>query len=576
MTISQIAAGEVIERPASVVKELMDNSLDAGADRIVIRCEAGGKKRIEISDNGRGISVDDLPMAPVRHATSKIQTLDDIYLAHSMGFRGEALASICHVASVRIRSKVTGQGAFEISANSRGIGEVKPCAAPDGTSIVVTDLFSEIPVRFQYLKSDAAELSHISEGVRQYSLVYPNVQFVLVHDEKEVINTSGINQLSELIAYHFGTELSDHLIPVSFEDSVLTLDGIISAPTLTFSTRNRQLVSVNQRVVKNSLIQRVVTEAFQDMIPHRRHPLALLNLTMDPAAIDVNIHPQKIDIKFLHSGQVFDALRTAFRRTLKQNSAIVGLGLVPNDSQAENGSSTDIQPFLVPAIDRIQPVIPGAVFDQPERYSYSELAPVPSVSGSANSAPLPPYFQVFDTYIGVPAEDGLWLLDQHAVHERILYEKIKQTHAQNVMLQELLIPDIIEFSESELSDFVAYRNIFSPFHLFFEEFGPRQFLIRQLPINFVGVRMKDFILECLNRASDLGPNIELDRPDQKDKLQMMACKAAIKAGKKLTQGEIRSLVADFLDSPSTFTCPHGRPLAIRLGKKELEKLFHRI
>lgn len=597
VTIARIAAGEVIERPSSVVKECIENALDAGAKRIKVEIENGGKKRIRITDNGSGMSKDDIVMAPVEHATSKITQLDDLEMISSYGFRGEALASIAHVAKLSITSSLDGESAYKITAANGVISEPEPCNHPRGTCIEVCDLFAELPVRQKFLKKDPTETAHIYDILLQTALIHPEKDFILISNGVEMLNSSGITDQATLIAHVFGLGLKDKLIEVDTHIGSFHFKGHISSPDMTFSNRQKQITAVNKRIIKSPIIQKALQQSFKDVIPPKRFPLVVLNVESESnSEVDVNIHPQKLDVKFLNPGFVFDAFPKVVKVSVQsQHSALNNISQYrtppsipplrtddePNRLKAFSPLTASYSRFSSPNMPLRMPENPGTksepdpvldLFTQEQdaffNFQYDEID-VPASSET-------PFFQVFDTYIVMKAENTLWIIDQHAVHERILYERIKEQFGQNDYRQPLLIAEVIDLTPDLLAIYHAEADQFSQLNFALEEFGDNQIVIREIPSEFADVpSLGDWIRDILLRLKE-APESETDKAlERKEELQMKACKAAIKAGKRLSDAEIRQLVSDFQTSPQNYTCPHGRPLFIKFSKAELEKRFLR-
>jgi DNA mismatch repair protein MutL len=319
ITVTQIAAGEVIDRPCSVVKELVENSIDAGATVIHVTLSDGGKREIKVTDNGHGISPEDLPLAPIRHATSKIHSFSDIYGIHSFGFRGEALASMAHVGELVIASKIADQPAYEIRARNHSISDLKPITHPCGTTIQVLDLFSFVPVRANFLKSSATEMSYCLDVLMQLAVLNPHIDFVLHHDQhRDVLNTTGISDPEILIQLLYSKESKGKLSKISCDYPPFHFQGYISNPTLTVSNKSKQVFAFNGRLIKNSTIQKAVSMAYKDYIPRDRFPLIFLNIVTDSKDVDVNVHPQKNDIKFLKPNFIFDSISKLIKATFSQ------------------------------------------------------------------------------------------------------------------------------------------------------------------------------------------------------------------------------------------------------------------
>jgi DNA mismatch repair protein MutL len=576
ITVTKIAAGEVIDRPASIVKELVENSLDAHATRIQVDIEDGGKRLIRITDNGDGISKEDLPIAPQRHTTSKITALEDLYLTDTFGFRGEALASVCHVAKLDITSRQDGTDAYHISAFQDTISEPEVATLPKGTRIEVKDLFFDIPVRRQFLKTAGTERSHITDIMIQFAVSNPTLDFILISDGEEVINSTGIENQEQLLIHLFGRSLKGHLVPVEHTIGPVTFKGHISDPTLTFSNRSKQIVSVNRRLVKSGIVQKALMESFKDLIPARRFPLVALDISVSKQNVDVNIHPQKLDIKFVNPGFLYDALPKA-----------VSFSLQTNDTPLPSASQEN--PFAHHYTDK--PSTPSSTSDKAFSGNYNQhFAPfnaeteqqTPSFDSLSNlfspeegNKPVFEYFQLFNTYIAVKTPEGLYVLDQHAVHERILYEKIKDTFGQNTERQALLLSEIVDLSPDLFIIFQEHTDYFESLNFVIEEFGQNKIVVRELPIAFAESNTKDLVIDILEQLKNYPGSSRDLTLDQKETLQMKACKAAIKAGKTMYPEEVQRLVEDLVKSPSNYTCPHGRPLCLFFDKNKLESLFLR-
>ncbi len=586
VTITKIAAGEVIDRPVSIVKELIENSLDASATTIKINIEDGGKQTIKISDNGNGINKNELKLAVTQHATSKINRLDDIYNLFSFGFRGEALASITHVAKVSIISN-TGEGAYQIQAYEEKISVPEPTTHPQGTTITVNDLFFDIPVRRKFLKTKSTELSHITDIVIQFALIHPAVNFQLISDQEEIINTTGISDPELLVIHLYGKPLKNTLIPINTEIGPIKFNGLITMPTHTFSNRSKQLIAVNRRIVKSGILQKAITQSYRDLIPHQRHPLILLNLEINNADIDVNIHPQKHEVKFLNPGFIFDALPKAIRLSLQSHSNITNtVNQHPPNSINNYPLPNQInQSYTTPSIsENASQIIYDPLKTVTTRHDHS--LPIQQETVIKNTE-LPfndstqrisrNYIQIFNTYIIIEGINGeLWILDQHAVHERILYEAIKKDFENKTpSYQALLTPEIIELSISDYQQFEQYHHIFNKLGFTIEPYGPQQIAVRELPTALLQCNINNLINNLLVQLKEI-PDISLDLTlEMKETLQMKACQAAIKAGKTMAPTEVEALINNLLTCPSNYTCPHGRPLVIKFDQNKLAAMFKR-
>lgn len=567
LTVNQIAAGEVIERPASVVKEILDNAIDAGARRIEIVVENGGLRRILVRDDGCGISESDLPLAIHRHATSKISCLGDIYETGTMGFRGEALASICHVARLTVQSRGEGaESGFEIISDHGEIFGPSPVGHEVGTSVIVEGLFQDVPVRRRYLKSAASEFAAIHKMVLPFVLFFPEIDFVLLQENQEVLNSTGISDQRDLLIQIYGRELKDKLIRIEGERDGVKVLGWVSDGTITFPNRTKMHLAVNRRACSPVILQKIVNDVYRDLIPHRRFPLVLLDVEMPLECVDVNIHPKKDDVKFLSSEMVFSSVP----RILKGAMQLGDVVLVP--PREDGGAQFAWDGTLKP----VQGDGEGRRHDGPVIASLAEDGGLFSAEVIQDSrvASLS-FLQVFDTYLVVNAGDALWVLDQHAVHERVLYERFKaEVVAGPIQIQEMLISEMVQVGFELLGVFQEFQERLIALGFEIEVFGVDSLKITGVPLILSGGKVGDWVkgfLEDIREFSGLSD----DRPDLKEKLQMKACKAAIKAGKSLQEYEVRKLLEDFLDSPQNFTCPHGRPLFLRYDRGGLDKLFLR-
>ena len=585
ITIHKIAAGEVIDRPASIVKELIENSLDSGATRIIVEAHNGGKLYLKVTDNGCGISKEDLPLAPLPHTTSKLTSIEELSTLSSFGFRGEALASICHVADLTITSKTQPDQAYVIHAHQNHISDPQLTAHQDGTSIEVKDLFFNIPVRQKFLKSDATEISYIYDVVLQAALIIPEVEFVLSHNGKELINSTGLSTHVHRITKFFGKEFAPKLLPFDVVINTVRFQGVLGDPTLTFSNRSKQVLSVNKRLIKSALLQKAIQLGFKDLIPSDRFPLMILDISLDASLVDVNIHPQKQEVKFLETGRVFEAIPKVIHQCFNQhlsppppeksslpinNFAYISspstMGINPLGAMTHHVS----EPYTAPTYT--YPTFQAADFSPKTNTASALFSPETFREVQAETFE---YLQVYDTYLIVKTGQGTWILDQHAVHERVLYEKFKtQSRATHPPIQPLLISEVVDLTPDLFEIYKQEKEKLDNLGIETEEFGLQQVIIRGVPEVFTQTDMREWILSFLGQFKEgsLTPDKILL---QKDDLQMMACKAAIKAGKKMSLAETKALIQDFLLSPSHYTCPHGRPLFIPLGKTELEKLFLR-
>tara|TARA_A100001015_G_C15039996_1_gene738982 strand:- start:752 stop:2629 length:1878 start_codon:yes stop_codon:yes gene_type:complete len=602
ITINKIAAGEVIDRPASIIKELIENAIDADATKITVEIKDGGKQYIRITDNGEGIQQDDLPLAPIRHATSKINRLEDIYSIGSFGFRGEALSSICHCAQLYITSKTNKGEAYSIHAHQDQITTPKITTHNQGTSIEVKDLFHNLPVRQQFLKSAATELSYITDVIIHFCLINPSIDFVFINNEKERINTTGINDIADLIVLFYGKELKNKCAKVNFSVGSVTIQGYISDPTITFSNKTKQVIAINNRLIKNGLIIKAIQDSFRDLIPQRRFPMVVLNIFIEQGNVDVNVHPQKQDVKFLSPGFIYDVLPKAINLALQEKTAhtdVLSDFIEPDKVNSSNPSFDFSEPSFntkTPASsfnvtgsydsnknvsEQIKPIVSypevykkDPISKQEVENSFTLFSKNESTQTRTQQMNVE-FFQLFKTYIAIKSNNGLYIVDQHAVHERILYEKIKDDFAQQSERQVLLMGEIIELTADLFPVFESNHDTLKNLNFIVENFGGNQISVREVPVAFAGASIKDLVLDILEQLKHIPHSSRNLTLDQKETLQRKACKAAIKAGQTLSEPEVKKLIQDFINSPQNFTCPHGRPLFLHYDKGRLESLFLR-
>lgn len=528
--INKIAAGEVIERPASVVKELVENSIDAGATQIIIEIQDAGKKLIRVADNGCGLSEEEIKLALERHSTSKISSLDDLFNIKTLGFRGEALPSIASVSKMSLEINPSGQGLT---------AEVKT-------------LFYNTPARKKFLKSNATELGHSGEIISKYALAYPGIAFKLISDGKPLIVSPGTGKLFDAILAIYGSELARELVAVDFSFAVGQVFGFASRPTISRVDKNYETFFVNRRYVRNFLLNRALEEAYRSLIPGNRYPVGIIFIDIDPKQVDVNVHPTKREVKFVNNQVVMDAVRQAIAKSL----------INIKDHQNVGGSSSDDQYSRTPemtAMDTFFMVGPAAPQEMEMEVSAVQ--------------PLIPVYQFKQTYIIATDGEELTLIDQHAAHERILYDQLGR-QASAVSRQALLIPETIELSPSEAVIMLNNVDYLRDSGFEIEEFGSNSFLIRSVPAVASKVPAKQLIFDIIAdlQVADKSAQLEAKRENVR---KLIACHSAIRAGDKLTPQEMGQLIRDLYTTANPLTCPHGRPTMVRITEDELKRKFGR-
>ena len=553
-TVARIAAGEVVERPASVIKELLENSLDAGAHRIDIEIKGGGAGLIRVSDDGCGIPADELPLTFTRHATSKISSFDDLSTIKSLGFRGEALGSIASVAEVEVTTAVAGSPSGSYLALRSGREEItRPAARACGTTISVSHLFREVPARLKFLKSDTTETGHIVNAVSNYALAYPEVKFRLTVDGRDALATPGNGKVRDAAIEILGRDVAARMLDVSTAGDTFSIGGLVSAPENSRANRTGLYFFVNRRWVRSQMLSRAIEEAYHGLLTVGRYPIAIINLSLPPPDIDINIHPAKTEIKFREDGKVFDFVRQAVR------SALLGESPVPVVSIS---ASTTGEPVAAYRPSGFQPTS-DAITDLFAERETSSSTP------SQTLRALRPLGQVAGCYILAEGPDGLYIIDQHAAHERVMYEKvIAERNGRSPSSQAFLEPQNVELSPAEMSRFSSLTATLTNYGFIFESFGDRTLLVRAVPQALSGGDWQTALHEFLNSPESLARGEER-------LAELIACHSAVRAGKTLSMDEIRALLFDLEKAQVPNTCPHGRPTLMKLETSALERYFKR-
>ncbi len=557
--ISKIAAGEVVERPASVVKELIENAIDAGASQITVEARGGGTDLIRVTDNGTGIPASDVELALQRHATSKIDRVDDLDSISSLGFRGEALPSIAAVADIELLTSIqdAASGTFVRTADS-AVVETGKRARPPGTTVTVRHLFQNVPARLKFLKSPATESGHISYLVSQYCLAYPEVRFSLLLDGRMSIQTTGSGELRDALVIVYGARTAGAMLQVGDRESMFY--GFVSQPDVSRSNRNYLSFFVNRRWVRSRLLNRAVMDAYHGILMTGKYPVVILNITISQQDIDVNVHPAKTEIRFRDEQSVFIGVQRAIRSVLSSEMTVPevhrrthAVGAVPAKPQ---GQPSMVQERLFE---------PAFEVDRREKHTGLPIAgdrlPILRVLG-----------QLAATYIIAEGSDGLYLIDQHAAHERILFERIyAQRQGRGMELQGMLEPLSIEVSAAQDEVLRTQGDLLASFGFVLEEFGTRTYLVRTVPAVLRGSDIAQALFEILD-----GLGQERDPAQRENGISIsLACHGAVRAGQVLKPEEVGQLVQQLENAQMPFTCPHGRPTMIRFSSSQLEREFGR-
>lgn len=588
--VSQIAAGEVIERPASVVKELIENAIDADASAIAVRTEEAGKRVIEISDNGCGIQPDELEKAVMRHATSKLTSAEDLFHIHTLGFRGEALAAAGSVSRMRITTCTTdGNNGVSITVDGGKITGIHQIGTKQGTIVQVSDLFFNVPARLKFLKSDVTERNQIEILISRYALAYPHIRWQSTHDGKPGIRTTGNNDYREVLTAIYGVDTAKKLIEIDLKEEGTSVSGFISPVALTRSNRREMNFFVNGRWIQDAQLNSAVIRAYQSLIMVGRYPIAALFISMDPEEVDVNVHPSKAEVRFRAPDKIFGIVHRAVRRSLIFQSPVPEIHSNTRwpGWQASAGSQTTSDPLTLdktPA-EGVPVSLWRSDFLQPQNPSDSSNADGETTASSQQppdfqAAAQNPVFpilrwigQIGGTYVIAEGPDGLYLIDQHAAHERILFEKLIAQASSKIASQSLLEPAIVQVSAWQASLLEENMEILNRLGFRIELFGPATYRILSIPEIFTkgnpAAAVRSIVENFEEDETPLQSEIE-------KRIAGRICKSmAVKAGQPLSEEEQRALIRDLEYCQSPRTCPHGRPTMIHLSIHLLERQFGR-
>lgn len=605
-TIDKIAAGEVVERPCSVVKELVENAIDAGATAITVEIKEGGISFIRITDNGCGIERDQVAVAFYRHSTSKIRSAEDLLTVKSLGFRGEALSSISAVARVELITKtydeLTGtryviEGSKELSNEEIG--------APDGTTFIVKDLFYNVPARRKFLKTAQTEGSYISDMVEKLALSHPDISFKFINNNQTKLHTSGNGNKKDIIYHIFGREISSSLLEVKHECKYFKVEGFIGKPVITRGNRNYENYFINGRYVKSNILSRAIEEAYKSFLMQHQYPFTVLYFAFF-SELDVNVHPTKMELRFDNNNEIYVELCDTIYAILSHKEMIpeVPVDSTPAPKKIVHEYKEPIpEPFEKRRINEVRAAESRSVYGQSVTAAakdFSAIEPKPETSTvayepaqivTATQQTLGDYDkvfltesskkqfsiigQLFKTYWLIEFEDKLYIIDQHAAHEKVLYEKTMARLASKDFTSQRISPPIVMTLDARESEMLEkYRPQIEQFGYEVEHFGGKEYMISAIPDNLFHIDMKDLFIEMLDDFSNATGR---QTPDIiTEKVASMSCKAAVKGNDKLTLPEINELIDELLSLDNPYNCPHGRPTIISMSKYEIEKKFKRI
>lgn len=600
-TIDKIAAGEVVERPSSVVKELVENAIDAGATAVTVEIKDGGISFLRVTDNGNGIPADQVREAFLRHATSKIRTSEDLNNIHSLGFRGEALSSIAAVAQVEMMTKTKDslmgvhyqiEGGKEISFSQVGV--------PDGTTILVKNIFFNTPARRKFLKTATTEGGYIADLCEHLAMSKPEVSFRFIANNQVKFHTSGNGDIREIIYRIFGKDFIKEIIPIDCEEQDIKIQGFLGKPTLNRSNRNFENCFINGRYVKSNFLFKAIEEGYRAYLMQHKFPFAVLYFTIDTDKVDVNVHPTKMDIRITDSQKYYDFIVKSISDTLSKPE------MIPNIEQAENLSKTPkrevVERSTVPEPfeqKRMEEYKVREDFSYITNRLFGEETSLPPVTPKVEDSDMPKevpvqmnFFeekilkqenkdkfeimgQIFQTYWLVRYEDQLLFVDQHAAHEKVKYEKlIKSLKEGEVLSQNLQPPLVLHLTQKEEAALEEYQSYFVNLGFVWEDFGSHSIAMRQMPVELYGKSEKRFFEEILDELVENGckgtPEVV------QEKIASMACKSAVKGNQTINAAEMSALLEQLFELENPYHCPHGRPTMISMSKTDLEKKFKRI
>lgn len=612
---NKIAAGEVVERPASVVKELVENAIDANSTVIEIELEEAGLSKIRILDNGDGIASEDCLTAFKRHATSKIKTEQDLFRIRTLGFRGEALPSIASVSMLELKTSTGEEAGTHLKLRGGEIVHHELTSSRKGTELVIENLFFNTPARLKYMKTVNTELGNVTDVVNRLAMSHPEVSIRLMHQGRQLLYTNGSGDVRQVLAAIYGMAVAKKMIPINVQSLDYEVSGYVALPEITRASRNYMSTIINGRFVKNYGLLKAVQQGYHTLLPIGRFPIVFLTITMDPLLVDVNVHPAKLEVRLSKEAELFELIEQGVKAAFKKQQLIPD-AVLPTKSKSAvqpteqqtftfdhqsklsgyQPSDTVREPSFKEAPARVDEIMPPVktevmrqgeelepTFQEIEHYeeSVEENAPIPEPNRSAKEQPEPrvpamyPIGQMHGTYILAQNEKGLFIIDQHAAQERIKYEYFKRKLGEvDSEVQELLMPLTLEFSGNEALILEEYKDMLAEVGVFLEPFGQNSYIVRSHPQWFPKGEEQETIEEMIQQIFTMKRvNIEKLREEA---AIMMSCKGSIKANHHLRNDEIFALLETLRKTTDPFTCPHGRPIIIHHSTYEMEKMFKRV
>jgi len=583
---NKIAAGEVVERPASIVKELLENSIDAGATDIRVELEKGGCHSIKVMDNGSGIEHEDVPLVFERHATSKIHHFEDILSVSSFGFRGEAMPSIASIARVELMTRRKNDlSGTKATLEDGVIKEVAPVGSPEGTQISVNRIFANVPARRKFLKTEATEQSACLDVITRLALAHPEIRFRVLANDKEIFTAPEVGDISKRISMVMGDDFSEHCIPVDEQKDNMSLTGFISRPEYTRSNSKSVYLFVNKRFIRDNSVTHAVLSAYRQIIEPRRYPAAVLFLDAPPEDVDVNVHPAKMEVRFKNARSVYELVTRTISQHLAEAQTSKGnyiYRLAPTEKKDFSFTKPSVReaspsvPFGTFSRQKLQQAINDDLLKRPAAENIPKVFERENITTdeSISFTGMQYVGQYAETYLLFEGDGRLVLLDQHAAHERIILEKLKKSKGDKVVSQSLLMPEIINLTPGQVTLFNDYLDFLKEIGLEIEIFGRDAIAVKAVPATLSKVKITEMISDIADQLGDQNQAPSLTERKEKI-LATLACKSAIKANRVLSREEVAALCRELEGTPFNLTCPHGRPITIHFPLNEIERLFKR-
>ena len=586
---NQISAGEVIERPASVVKELVENAIDADSENITIKIKDGGKEKIQVIDDGTGIKPDQVKLAFSRYATSKIEDADDLFSLSSLGFRGEALASISSISKVEVitrhQDEMKGK---KLVIEGGEIKENTTVGAPVGTNITVTDIFFNTPARYKYMKTTRTEFRHISNILNKEVISFPGINFKFYHDGKKLLDTPGNGKVKDTIYSVFGKEMTNNLIYIEHEEQFVKIQGYIGHPSFNRSSRIHQYFYANGRSVESNLLSKAVENGYKGYLDKNKNPIAFIFIDLNPILVDVNVHPTKRRVKFSRYQTIMEVIKKAVKTKLNSINTVKNISFKGQNENNKNTDKTNYNQNTDSNFDRNdskkKEYKKEQLFKEKSSNNYNNQRPrtyIKNYNNKRDEIDLDLEFdfkitkifgQLYNTYIMIESEEGLYLIDQHNAHEKIIFNEILEKYNDNktINTQSLITPVNIELSNTEMDIIMDNQETFEKLGIYYEQFGPKSIIVNEIPTYLKDQNQKQIVRDIIDEIINKNKNVEKSQLVE-EALKYVACRSAVKAGEQLPNNQISYIVNNLFKLENYDRCPHGRPILLILSKDEIDK-----